>query len=75
MAPGHQLISDADADDGTDEGVRAGRRQSVPPGTQVPENGRDKQGEDHGEASARSNLEDQLDWQQRDHGEGDGTGG
>ncbi len=70
----HQLVGDADTDDRTDEGMRAGGRQSVPPGTQVPEDGRNQQGEDHGESGARSYLEDQLDWKERDHGKGDRSG-
>ena len=70
----HELVGDADADDGADHGVRAGGGQAAPPGGEVPEDGGDQQGEDHREAGAGADLEDELDGQQVDDGEGDGAG-
>ena len=70
----HQLVGDADAEDGADHGVGAGGGQTAPPGGEVPEDGGDEQREDHGEAGAFADLEDELDGQQRDDGEGDGAG-
>jgi hypothetical protein len=71
----HQLVGDADADDGADHGVRTGGGQAEPPGAQIPENGGDQQGKDHGEAGAGADLENQLDRQQRDDREGHRAGG
>ena len=62
----HELVGDADADDGADHGVRARCRQAEPPGAEVPENGGDQQREDHGEAGAGADLENEFDRQQRD---------
>ena len=70
----HELVGDADADDGADHGVRAGGGKAAPPGGEVPEDGGDQQREDHGEAGALADLEDELDRQQGDDGEGDGAG-
>jgi len=70
----HELVGDADADDGSDHGVGAGGGQAAPPGGEVPEDGGDQEGEDHGEACAFADLEDELDGQQRDDGEGHGAG-
>jgi hypothetical protein len=70
----HELVGDADADDGADHGVRAGGGQAAPPGGEVPEDGGDEQGEDHREAGAGADLEDELDGQQVDDGVGDGAG-
>ncbi len=70
----HELIGDADADDGADHGVRAGGGKASPPGGEVPEDGGDQQGEDHGEAGAFADLEDELDGQEGDDGEGYGAG-
>ncbi len=52
--------------------LEAGRPR--PPGGQVPENGSDEQSEDHGEAGALADLEDEFDRQQGDDREGDGAG-
>ena len=46
-----------------------------PPGAQVPDDGGDQQREDHGEAGAGADLQNQLDRQQRDDGEGHRAGG
>ena len=71
----HELVGDADADDGADEGVGTGCGQAEPPGAEVPDDGGDEEGEDHGEAGALADLEDQLDGQQGEDGEGDRAGG
>ena len=71
----HELVGDADADDGTDEGVGAGSGQAEPPGAEVPDDGGDEEGEDHGEAGALADLEDQLDGQQGEDREGHRAGG
>ena len=44
------------------------------PRAEVPDDGGDEQREDHGEAGAGADLQDQLDRQQRDDAEGDGAG-
>ncbi len=67
----HELIGDADADDGADEGVGAGGGQSEPPGAEVPEDGSNEESEDHGEASAPADLQDQFNREQRNDGESD----
>ena len=69
-----QRIGDADADDRADQGVRAGGGQAEPPGAEIPDDRRDQQREDHGEARAAADLQDQLDRQQRDDAEGDRAG-
>jgi hypothetical protein len=60
----HQCIGYTNADDGTDQGVRAGSRQAEIPGPEIPEDRRDQQGEHHREAGTASDLKDQLDRQQ-----------
>ena len=60
----HQGVGDADADDRTDERVRARSRKAEPPGAEVPDDGRDEQRKDHREASFRTDLEDQFHRQQ-----------
>ena len=70
-----QLVGEAHADDGADHGVRAGGGQPEPPGAQVPYDGGNQQGEDHGVARAGADLENQLDGQQGNDGEGHGAGG
>jgi hypothetical protein len=52
----HELVGDADADDGADHGVGTGGGQAEPPGAEVPDDGGDEQGEDHGEAGAGADL-------------------
>ena len=42
-----------------------------PPGAEIPDDRRDQQREDHGEAGAAADLQDQLDRQQRDDAERD----
>ena len=71
----HELIGDADADDGADERVGTGGRQAEIPGAEVPDDGGDEQGEDHGESGFAADLQDQFDRQQRDDGEGDQAAG
>ena len=71
----HELVGDADADDGADEGVRAGSREAELPGAEVPEDGGGQQGEDHGEAGAGADLQDQFDGEEGNDAEGDGAGG
>ncbi len=73
VAAVHQLVGKADADDGADHGVGARGGKTAIPGGEVPEDGRDEEGEDHGEAGACTDLEDELDRQQRDDGEGNGA--
>src|SRR5580698_8080868 len=57
---GHQLVGDADADDRTDKGVGAGGGKSEPPGTEIPDDRRNEQGKDHGEAGASADLQNQF---------------
>ena len=66
-----ELVGEPHPEDGADHGVRAGDGQTAPPGEQVPKDGGDEQGEDHGEAGAGGDLEDELDREQRDDGKGD----
>ena len=66
----HQLVGHAHADDGADHGVGTGGGQAKPPGAQVPDDGGDEQGEDHGIAGARTDLKNQFDGQQGDDREG-----
>ena len=65
-----QLVGDAHADNGSDHGVGAGGRQPEPPCAQVPYDGGDQQGEDHGVTGAGADLQNQFDRQQGDDGEG-----
>jgi hypothetical protein len=71
----HQRVGDADADDRTDHGVRTGGGQAAPPGGKVPDDGRYEQSEDHGEARAGANFEDELYGQKIDDRVGDRTRG
>src|SRR5579862_9699703 len=71
----HELVSDANTDDRADERVRAGSREAEPPGAEVPEDGGGQQGEDHSEASAGANLQDQFNREEGDDAESDGAGG
>jgi hypothetical protein len=48
-----------------DQRVRARGRQAKVPGTEVPNNGRNQQGEYHGEAGGAANLQDEFHRQQR----------
>ena len=66
----HELVGDADADDGADQRMRTGGGQAEPPGAEVPDDGGDQQGEDHGESGFAADLQNQFDRQQRDDGEG-----
>jgi hypothetical protein len=70
----HELVGDADADDGTDHGVGAGGGQAAPPGGEVPEDGGDEESKDHRETGAGADLEDELDGQKADDGIGDCAG-
>ena len=54
--------------------VRTRCRQSEPPRAKIPEDGRDQQRENHGEARAGTDLQNQFDRQQRDDGERHGAG-
>ena len=68
---GHELVGDADADDGTDQGVGTRGRQPEPPGAEIPDNCGDQECEDHGEAGPGADLQDQFDRQQGDDAERD----
>jgi len=70
-AGGHEWVSNANADDGTDQRVGAGGRESEIPGTKIPEDGGNEESEDHGEAGAAAELQDGFDGQERDDAEGD----
>ncbi len=69
------MVGDADADDGADESVRAGGGKPEPPSAEVPDDGGDQKGEDHGESGFAADLEDQFDGQQGHDAEGDGAAG
>ncbi len=69
----HQRVGDTYADDGADQRVRRRRRKAQPPRAEVPEDRRDQQRKHHGEARARSDLEDEFNRKQRDDAEGDGA--
>ena len=69
----HELVGDADAEDGTNHGVGGGGGQALPPGGEVPEDSGDEEGEDHGEAGTLADLEDELDGEEGDDGKGDGA--
>ncbi len=71
----HQRIRDADPDDRTDEGVRARCGQAEIPGTEIPNDRREQQREDHGEARTGADLQYQLDRQQRDDAERNSAAG
>ena len=71
----HELIGDADADDGADKGVRAGSWEAEPPGAEVPDDGSNEESEDHGEAGAPADLQNQFNREQRNNGESDSAGG
>ena len=58
-----------------DQRVRTGGRQAQIPGAEVPDDGRNQQGEDHRESSARPDIKHQFDGQQREHSEGYGAAG
>ena len=74
VAAAHQRIGDADADDRADQRMRGRGRQAEPPGAEVPDDRGDEQGEDHREAGARADLQDQFHRQQRHDAEGDRAG-
>jgi hypothetical protein len=67
---GHQLSRDPDADDRPDQ---CGSSTLAGPGprAKVPEHGRDREREHHGEAGFTANRQDELDRQERDDAEGD----
>ncbi len=69
----HQGVGHADTDDGPDQRVRGGRWQAEPPRAEVPEDGGDQQGKHHREAGVATDLQDELDGQERDDSEGDGA--
>ena len=58
-----------------DQCVGAGGRESEIPGTKIPEDGGNEEREDHGEAGAAADLQDEFDRQERDDTEGDRAGG
>ena len=58
----------------TDQGVGTGRGQTQIPGAQIPNDGRDEQGENHGETRAGTDVDDQFHRQQRDDAESHGAG-
>jgi hypothetical protein len=69
---GQEGVGHADAEDGADEGVRAGGGEAEVPGAEVPADGGEEEGEDHGEADPGARRDQQLDGQQLDDAEGDG---
>ena len=69
VLPVHQRVRDADPDDRTDERVRARCGQAEIPGAEIPDDRREQQREDHGEARAGADLQYQLDRQQRNDAE------
>jgi hypothetical protein len=75
VAPVHQSVGHADADDRTDEGVGGGGGQAQPPGAQVPDDGRDQERKHHGKSGAGADLQDELHRQERDDAERDGATG
>ena len=66
-----ELVGETDADDRADQRMRGGGRQAKRPGAEIPDDRGDQQGEDHGEAGAGADIQDELDRQQRDDAEGD----
>ena len=70
VLPGQQLIHQPDADDRTDQRVRARIRYAEIPGAKIPDDRGDQQREDHRKAGLAADLQDQLDRQQRDDAEG-----
>ena len=66
-----RLIDQTHAEDGTDEGVRARRRQPEIPGCEIPNRRCQEQRKDHGESGALARLQDEFDGQQRHDAEGD----
>ncbi len=74
---GHQRPGHTDAHDRAGERVRARGRQAQVPRADVPEDGRDKQREDHREAGARAGMNDEVLRQERHdlvgHGARDAT--
>ena len=69
----HQGVSEADPDYRADQGVRARGRQTQIPGAEIPDDGGDEEGKDHGEAGIAADLQDELDREQRDDAESDGA--
>jgi hypothetical protein len=69
-----QLVGDAHADDGAGHGVSAGGGQAKIPGAEVPEDGGDEKGEHHREPGSGADLEDELDGQEGNDGEGHRAG-
>ena len=70
---GYDRIDDADADDGADQGVRARGGNAKPPGTQVPDDRGDEQCEHHCVPGAGTDLNNELDGQQRHDAERHGA--
>ncbi|MNN18098.1 hypothetical protein D3C81_1313030 [compost metagenome] len=60
IAPVHQCIGHPDTDYRADQRVRGRGRQAQPPSAQVPDDRCQQQGEYHGEAGRRADLQNQL---------------
>ena len=71
----HQLIRDADADNGADHGVRTRGRQPEVPGADIPKDGGDQESKNHCKARPAAHLQDQFHRQQSDDGECDQAAG
>ncbi len=69
----NERVGDADANDRSDQRMRARRRQAKPPGAEIPDDCGDEQREHHRIAGAGADLENELDRQQRHDAEGDGS--
>ena len=65
---GNQCVAHADAQNGTDQGVRAGSRNTEVPGTQVPQNGGGQQGKHHHHALGRVDVQQQVGGDQVNNG-------
>jgi hypothetical protein len=72
---GHELVGDADSDDGADESVRTGGGETEIPRAEIPDDGGDEQRENHGEAGFAADLQDELYGEKRDDAEGDEAAG
>ena len=69
----HHGIGHADADDRTDQRVRARSGKAKVPGAEIPDDSRNQKSEHHRETGAASNLQYQFDGQQRYDAESDGA--
>ena len=70
-----ELVGETHAHDGTDQRVTGTVGNAHRPGAEIPDDGGDQQGEDHRVTGSASNLQNEIDGQERDDAVGNRAGG